>query len=161
MIPFPFLMTPIYCILERQQQVLYVTCQDWPAVLQLQGLCQSHLKQLLWTLLQRAPCRKPVPKCSSHTAHSKPCYKLRYSSTGNYHAWSAITLFLRNWITAIYTFCMPFLIAEFLLQNSSCKGKKKVRSWRTGDEGEDVALPIIQRKGKGFIKKTPTQTPPK
>lgn len=41
-IPFPFLMTHIYCVLERQQQVLYATCQDQTAVLQLQGLCQSH-----------------------------------------------------------------------------------------------------------------------
>lgn len=45
LIPFPFLMTHIYCVLKRQQQVLYVMCQDQTAVLQLQGLCQSHTRR--------------------------------------------------------------------------------------------------------------------
>lgn len=62
--------------------------------------------------------------------------------------------FLPKWITASYMFCIPFPTAEFLLQNGSCKGKKKyVRRWRTNDE-EDMALPIIQEKEKGFTKKT-------
>lgn len=56
---------------------------------------------------------------------------------------------------------MPFPTVEFLLQNSSCKGKKKkVRSCRTDDEGEDMSLPIIQKKEKGFTKKHP-KAPPK
>lgn len=53
---------------------------------------------------------------------------------------------------------MPFPTVEFLLRNSSCKGEKKVGSWRTTDDGEDLALPIIQKKEKGFTKKTPQNT---
>lgn len=52
------------------------------------------------------------------------------------------------------------------LQNFYCKTvlakakKKKVRSWRTNDE-EDMALPIIQEKEKGFTKKNHPKIPPK
>lgn len=43
---FPFLMTQMYYVLERQIWVVYVIlCQQWnqTAVLQLQGLCWSHI----------------------------------------------------------------------------------------------------------------------
>lgn len=49
---------------------------------------------------------------------------------------------------------MPFSTADFFYcKIVLAKGKKKVRSWKTGD-GEDMALPVIQKKEKGFTKKT-------
>lgn len=34
-----------------------------------------------------------------------------------------------------------------------------MRSWRRDDEGEDMALPIIQKEEKGFTKKHPKTSP--
>lgn len=160
-IPFPFLMTHIYCTLERQQQVLYVTML-YARTEQLRcsyrgSVRVTLLEQLLWTLLQRAPCWKLVPKCSSHAAHSKPCYKGISVLEINMLGQSSRYFYISGLQLSIHFACLS------QLRNVYCKivlakGKKKVRSWRTGVEGEDMALPIIQKKERASLKKPAQNT---
>lgn len=129
-------------------------------MLQLQGLCQSHtLRAAALDTVAKGPLLNAPVQALWDAAQSKPCYKLRRStcSVVSHHFISTYVDYSYLYTLHAFPNCGIFTAKQFLQR----KKKKKVRSWRTGEEGEDMALPIIQKKEKGFTKKNHPKRPPK